>query len=89
MVSTLWPLTLFCKICLFYYLNRNIIPYQWYSSKLWPSMYKQHLVEMTAIVCGNNVLTHDPQSDGVAGALSLGVGGQTSIVACSVTCDTL
>jgi len=44
---------------------------------------------MTAIVCGNNVLTHDPQSDGVAGALSLGVGGETSIVACSVTCDTL
>ena len=44
---------------------------------------------MTASVCGNTVLTHDSQSDRVAGALSLGVGSETSVVACRVTCDTL
>ena len=44
---------------------------------------------MTASVYGNTVLTHDSQSDRVAGALSLGVGSETSVVACRVTCDTL
>jgi hypothetical protein len=51
--------------------------------------YNQRLVEMAAIVCGKIVLTHDTQSDRVAGSLSFGVGSETSIVACSVTCDTL
>jgi len=51
--------------------------------------HKQRMVEMTARECGNTVLTHDSQSNGVAAALSLGVGSETSIVACRVTCDAL
>jgi hypothetical protein len=51
--------------------------------------YKQGLVKMTTSVSGNTVLTHDPQSDGVAGALSLGVGGKASVVPGRVTRDAL
>lgn len=89
MSSIIWPLNLFYKICLFNYLKQKHISIRGLQLKIMTDEHEQRLVEMTASVCGNIVLTHDSQKDRVTCALSLGVGGEASVVTRCVACDAL
>jgi hypothetical protein len=89
MSSTLWPLNLFYQISLFYCLKQKHISVAGLQIKIMTEEHEQRLVEMTASVSGNIVLTHDSQSDRVTCALSLGVGGEASVVTRCVACDAL